>query len=63
MKKRDQQGSAPKRERPGKADIGVDMLVKSDVLNFFVNEWREGAECTSSGKSLSIIRKAEAKNA
>ena len=37
------------------------MLVKSDVLNFFVNEWREGAECTSSGKSLSIIRKAEAK--
>ena len=46
-------------EKLGKGEIRVDMFVQ---MSFFLNEWREVAELSSSGKSFQIIiSKAEAK--
>ena len=42
-------------ERPGKAEIMVDMLCKETGFELLLKEWREEAECISSGKSLQIF--------
>ena len=36
-------------------------FAKRSVFSFFVNKWRDVAECTSSGKSFKMFRESSAK--